>query len=56
MTTETDPVLPTVPWDDNMTMLSIGGLLSEISLQGKINVSDPSSISKSSVLPMGQTT
>lgn len=55
MTTETDPVPPTVPWDDNLTMLSIGGLLSEISLQGKINGSLPSSVSKSSAVPVGQT-
>lgn len=45
VTTEADPVPPTVPWDENLTILSVGDLLSEISLQGKINGSDPSSIS-----------
>ncbi|CAN1169529.1 TSL-kinase interacting protein 1 [Linum perenne] len=30
-----------VPWDDGMTNISIGGLLSEASLQGKLNRSDP---------------
>lgn len=52
MTTEADPVCSTVPWDDNLTMLSIGGLLSEISLQGKINGSAPSSVSRSGAQPI----
>ncbi|KAK4382329.1 TSL-kinase interacting protein 1 [Sesamum angolense] len=34
MRTDVDPIYSTVPWDDNLTNLSIGGLLSEISLQG----------------------
>lgn len=55
MTTEADPVPSTVPWDDDMTLLSIGGLLSEISMQGKINGSDPRSVSRSCVLPTSQT-
>lgn len=52
MTTEADPVCPTVPWDDSLTMLSIGGLLSEISLQGKINGSAPSSVNRSGAQPI----
>ncbi|KAL1567962.1 TSL-kinase interacting protein 1 [Salvia divinorum] len=55
VTTETDPVCPSVPWDDDMTMLSIGGLLSEISLQGKISGSYPSSISRTHVQPIAPT-
>ncbi|KAK6118425.1 hypothetical protein DH2020_047842 [Rehmannia glutinosa] len=42
-----------VLWDDNLTNLSIGGLLSEISMQGKINTSDPNSVNKSSMQPIG---
>lgn len=53
MTTNVVPVHQTVPWDDNLTNLSIGGLLSEISLQGKINGSDPNSVNKSGVQPIG---
>ena len=55
MTTETDPVCPSVPWDNDMTMLSIGGLLSEISLQGKISGSYASSTSKTHVQPIAPT-
>lgn len=55
MTTEAHPVHPSIPWDDNMTILSIGGLLSEISLQGKINGSYPSSVSRSHVQPIALT-
>ncbi|KAL7089870.1 hypothetical protein ACP275_12G004000 [Erythranthe tilingii] len=47
LATDVVPVHSTVPWDDNWTNLSIGGLLSEISLQGKINRSDPNSVNKS---------
>ncbi|EYU24059.1 hypothetical protein MIMGU_mgv1a026856mg, partial [Erythranthe guttata] len=50
LATDVVPVHSTVPWDDNWTNLSIGGLLSEISLQGKINRSDPNSVNKS-VMP-----
>ncbi|KAH6796712.1 hypothetical protein C2S52_021266 [Perilla frutescens var. hirtella] len=52
VTTEADPVYPTVPWDDDLTILSVGGLLSEISLQGKINGSDTSSVSRSGLQPI----
>lgn len=39
------------PWDDSFTTLSIGGLLSEASLQGKINYSEQkSNVSKSGPL------
>ncbi|XP_057806952.1 TSL-kinase interacting protein 1 isoform X2 [Salvia miltiorrhiza] len=55
VTIEADLVHPGVPWDDNMTILSIGGLLSEISLQGKINESFPSSVSRSQVQPIALT-
>ncbi|KAG6386732.1 hypothetical protein SASPL_151905 [Salvia splendens] len=55
VTTETDPVCSSVPWDNDMTMLSIGGLLSEISLQGKISGSHASSISKTHVQPIAPT-
>ncbi|KAK4430644.1 TSL-kinase interacting protein 1 [Sesamum alatum] len=48
------PIYSTVPWDDNLTNLSIGGLLSEISLQGKISKSDLNSVNKSSMQPIGQ--
>ncbi|PIN07258.1 hypothetical protein CDL12_20178 [Handroanthus impetiginosus] len=42
----------TVPWDDSLTNLSIGGLLSEISMQGKINGPDPNSVNKSGMQPI----
>ncbi|KAL0391521.1 UNVERIFIED_CONTAM: TSL-kinase interacting protein 1 [Sesamum latifolium] len=53
MRTDVDPIYSTVLWDDNLTNLSIGGLLSEISLQGKISKSDPNSVNKSSKQPIG---
>nr|GMD54953.1 TSL-kinase interacting protein 1-like [Ipomoea batatas] len=37
---------PLVPWEDNLTNLSIGGLLSEVSLLGKIIKSDTESASQ----------
>ncbi|XP_011100918.1 TSL-kinase interacting protein 1 isoform X2 [Sesamum indicum] len=44
MRTDVDPIYSTVPWDDNLTNLSIGGLLSEISLQASLlrKMSNPS--------------
>ncbi|CAA3027219.1 uncharacterized protein LOC111397137 isoform X3 [Olea europaea var. sylvestris] len=43
------PIQSTVHWDDSLTNLSIGGLLSEVSLQGKIS----NSVNKSGVPPIG---
>ncbi|KAI3461982.1 hypothetical protein Pfo_018645 [Paulownia fortunei] len=51
-TTDVVTVQSSVPWDDNLTNLSIGGLLSEISLQGKFNGSDLNSVNKSGVQPI----
>ncbi|KAL3613480.1 hypothetical protein CASFOL_042743 [Castilleja foliolosa] len=42
-----------IPWDDNLTNLSIGGLLSEISMQGKINGPYPNSVNTSGTQPIG---
>ncbi|XP_059641790.1 TSL-kinase interacting protein 1 isoform X2 [Cornus florida] len=42
-TKDKGPVQSLLPWDDSLTTLSIGGLLSEASLQGKINTGDPKS-------------
>uniref|UniRef100_A0A5B7BVJ8 Putative TSL-kinase interacting protein 1 isoform X1 n=1 Tax=Davidia involucrata TaxID=16924 RepID=A0A5B7BVJ8_DAVIN len=42
-TMDKDPAQSPLPWDDSLTTLSIGGLLSEASLQGKINNCDPKS-------------
>ncbi|KAA8546928.1 hypothetical protein F0562_003357 [Nyssa sinensis] len=39
-TMDKGPAQSPLPWDDNLTNLSIGGLLSEASLQGKINNCD----------------
>ncbi|CAA0831857.1 Unknown protein [Striga hermonthica] len=46
-------VHPSIPWDDNLTNLSIGGLLSEISMQAKLNNSDPNSVTKPVMQPVG---
>lgn len=40
-TTDKGPIQSLLPWDDSLTTLSIGGLLSEASLQGKINTCEP---------------
>ncbi|KAL2528172.1 TSL-kinase interacting protein 1 [Forsythia ovata] len=48
-TTHIGPIQSTVHWDDDLTNLSIGGLLSDISLQGKIN----NSVNKSGLHPIG---
>lgn len=53
--TDVAPQQSMVPWDDNLTNLSIGGLLSEISLLRKINGSDVNSVKDSTVQPTGQT-
>lgn len=50
MITEADPGHSSIPWDDNLTNLSIGGILSEISLQRKINGSNPNSVEKSGLV------
>lgn len=49
VTTHVGPIQSTLHWDDSLTNLSIGGLLSEISLQGKIN----NSVNKSGMPPIG---
>ncbi|KAG8373284.1 hypothetical protein BUALT_Bualt11G0007900 [Buddleja alternifolia] len=51
--TDVVPLHSTVQWDDNLTNLSIGGLLSEISLQGKFNGYNLNSSNKSSMQPIG---
>ncbi|XP_073044592.1 uncharacterized protein [Primulina eburnea] len=47
------PAQPTILWDDTFTNLSIGDLLSEISLQGNIKDSDLNSINKCIMQPIG---
>ncbi|KDP35287.1 hypothetical protein JCGZ_09446 [Jatropha curcas] len=42
------------PWDDSLTNISIGGLLSEASLQGKFNNCDPKSAGISAALQPSQ--
>ncbi|CAK9156336.1 unnamed protein product [Ilex paraguariensis] len=46
------PVHSTVPWDESLTNLSIGGLLSEASLQGKTGNFDMKCESKSGLQPI----
>ncbi|KAL8474968.1 hypothetical protein ACS0TY_031406 [Phlomoides rotata] len=56
LTTKADPGGPgfsTVLWDDNLTNLCIGGLLADISLQGKINGSNPNPVNKSGMQQIG---
>lgn len=44
------------PWDDGLTNISIGGLLSEASLQGRFNNCDPKSDVSNAGLPPSQLT
>ncbi|KAI4317171.1 hypothetical protein L6164_025065 [Bauhinia variegata] len=46
---------PSILWDDSFTNISIGGLLSEASLQGKFGISDPKSYGSNAGMQPNQT-
>lgn len=54
MATDFTPLQSTGLWDDNLTNLSIGGLLSEISLMRKISGSHDGNVKESAMMPTGQ--